>query len=77
MTSIFQQNREITITMSREQLGNIFQALAMAAEYIEPEVDVKDGDDGVPMPNEAMCAMQDIDVAYAIVEKLWKQSEPT
>lgn len=72
----FKKNRETTITMSRDQLGTILNALCMAIEFAAPYEDVIDGDDGVPMPNDAMCLMRDLDEAYAIANPIFEKSKP-
>jgi len=72
----FKKNRETTITMTRDQLGTILNALCMAIEFAAPYEDVIDGDDGVPMPNDAMCLLRDLDEAMAIADPIFEKSKP-
>lgn len=72
----FKKNRETMITMNRDQLGTILNALCMAIEFAAPYEDVIDGDDGVPMPNEAMCLLRELDEAMAIANPIFEKSKP-
>jgi hypothetical protein len=54
--------------LQRAGIADLISALEQAREHIDGEIDVVDGDYGVPAPNKAMSLAQEIDAALAKVK---------
>jgi len=61
------------MTLTRKQIADVLWALSEAREHLDGEIDVVDGDYGVPAPNRAMTICQDLDEAHALMERLMDQ----
>lgn len=57
------------MTLTRTQIADVLWALSSAREYLDGEIDVVDGDYGVPEPNEAMWICKSLDEAHALMER--------
>jgi hypothetical protein len=49
--------------MPRYTLGDLYQLLTNLEEYLEPQQDVLDGEDGSPRPNRAMQLHREVEQA--------------
>jgi hypothetical protein len=58
---------ELSERMQLGAIADLISALEQAREHIDGEIDVVDGDYGVPSPNRAMTLAQEIDHALAKV----------
>ena len=48
-------------TLTRSQIADVLDALSAARDLLDGQIDVVDGDYGVPAPNRAMTVCQQLD----------------